>query len=1086
MAEQPQSGDGLVMPEAFPCKSDNINVENVKSASAKLKSMGQTIDSKMDTIVGLWNGLPAVYVAPEAEQAYGLMAPAATASEAIKTKFEKASSALDTFADAIGPVKSELASLESEAATFRSNTLSTYGDKWRDHQEVVDRNNELLGRYAKIVETMTTAAATCATVINGLLDGVSLPAVEGISAEAIMKSGEIMPWGGAVEKNRNCAESVGHGVGNFAKNTWEGVQALFGRGADGSWSWENAGNTWLGIGDFAMSVWVVKNPLVAAGVALIGGKDGVQWVADRYKVVATAVAGMAGFDLEAHDRGEDGFHKWRKDGIATLTESVLNVASTRIPGAGAAKTVLGSTKAGAAAVKALNMTTRLADYAVPGGGWLVRGGVKLFDLGLEKCQSLRNKSTTHLGEVETAPKPSPLNPEKQGTGNPSPKASHGQPEVPSSSTGGGGSGVSKSSGPGPDFLPPRNPGGPKLNPLGLNLDANNPITGGGGHTHPGNNPIGGHTGTSSGTGAGAGSGHTGTSSGAGGSGHVSTSGGTGTGTGPGHGGGAGAGNGGHAGTGGSGGSNAGGSHQPHTNPNGGSRPDSLLEKPRTRHDPEETPTAKNSHEENPAGGKSPTRPAPKDPSTTRTGSDGGEAPRTHHGQENTGPSSSRGNSHGHGGESGPPGNENPARSADRSRHSPTEPVDPGDTPQPRNTTPETSPDSKHNPEQPDHPTGPEHPQRHGQESSSGDVKHPPGGDGHGEGVDQPTGGGKGPRKVPGAFYDEDGRPLYDKDGNPLEVDRGDGKRHYASDPAETYRDSKDALQNKEGGYGKDPYTGWDKDVDVFNDREPGKNHPWDDATHDDNYHEDRQKRTDLDTTAREKIETAKTTFDDLKSYGMNPEGKSFNKLKSELSELLPYIDLKHADRANEIFDVLDDAAAASEKAGRASEWLGERAAVHRNKDLGRDTIIGDPPDNPNDFTRTGPGKVDVAAIEGDKTFVVDEAKSGDSPNYSSRATENGVRAQQGTLDYIKDLLSGKNQDSRIIETLTRLKQEGKHPKFFENLAAGKVELAYELIQARTNGNVTASNFRIAPPGGKIMLTWGGKGDLKITIVPKGK
>jgi hypothetical protein len=166
--------------------------------------------------------------------------------------------------------------------------------------------------------------------------------------------------------------------------------------------------------------------------------------------------------------------------------------------------------------------------------------------------------------------------------------------------------------------------------------------------------------------------------------------------------------------------------------------------------------------------------------------------------------------------------------------------------------------------------------------------------------------------------------------------------------------------------------------------------------------------------------------------------------------------------------------------------LGERAAVHRNKDLGRDTIIGDPPDNPNDFTRTGPGKVDVAAIEGDKTFVVDEAKSGDSPNYSSRATENGVRAQQGTLDYIKDLLSGKNQDSRIIETLTRLKQEGKHPKFFENLAAGKVELAYELIQARTNGNVTASNFRIAPPGGKIMLTWDGKGDLKITIVPKGK
>ena len=761
--------------------------------------------------------------------------------------------------------------------------------------------------------------------------------------------------------------------------------------------------------------------------------------------------------MEAHDRGEDGFHKWKKDGIATLTESVLNIASTRIPGAGAAKTVLGSTKAGAAAVKALNMTTRLADYAVPGGGWLVRGGVKLVDLGLEKYQSLRNKNATHLGEVETAPKPSPLNPEKHGAGNPSPKPSHNRPEVPSSSNGGGASGVSKSSGPGPDFLPPRNPGGPKLNPLGLNLDSNNPTTSTSGGTHPGNNPTGGHT---------------------------STSGGTSTGTGPGHSGGAGAGHGGHTGTGGASGSNAGGSHQPHTNPNGGSRPDSLLEKPRTRHDPEEgSPGARNSHEENPAGGKSPTRPTPKNPPT---GSDGGDTPRTHHGQENTGPSS-HGNPHGHGGESTPTGNENPARSADRPRHSPTEPVDPEHTPRPRNTTPETSPDSKHNPEQPDHPTSPEHPQRQGQESSPGEVKHPTGGDGHGEGHDQPaSGGGKGPRKVPGAFYDEDGRPFYDKDGKPLEVDHGDGKRHYASDPAETYRDSHDALQKKGGGFGDDPYTGWDKDVDVFNDREPGKNHPWDDPVHDDNYHGDRQKRTDLDTTAKERTEAAKATFDDLKSYGMKPEGKSFRHLIKELEKISYKLDSQHGDRVNEILEVLDDAAEASNDAGRASEWLGERAAVHRNKDLGRDTIIGDPPDNPKDFTRTGPGKVDVAAIEGDKTFVVDEAKSGDSPNYSSRATENGVRAQQGTLDYIKDLLSGKNQDPRILETLTRLKQEGKHPKFFENLAAGKVELAYELIQARTNGNVTASNFRIAPPGGKIMLTWDGKGDLKITIIPKGK
>ena len=1125
MGEQPQSGDGLVNPEAFPCKSKDINAENVRAASGKLKSMGQTIDSRMDAIVGLWNGLPAVYVAPEAEQAYGLMAPAATASETIKTKFEKASSALDDFAGAIEPVKSELATLEQEAAAFRTSTLSEYGDKWRDHQEVVDRNNELLGRYAKVVETLTTAAAACANSINGLLDGVELPAVEGISADALMQSGEMMPWGAPVEKNRNCAESVGHGVGNFAKNTWDGFKSMAGIAPDGSWSWENFGNAWVGVGDFALSVWVAKNPVVAAGVTLLGGRDGAQWVADRYKVVAKAAAGMVGFDLDAHLEGRDGFHKWKKDGVvASVTESVLNIASARIPGAGPVKGVIGGTKLGAAALTTLNLATRAADYALPGGGWLIRGGVKIVDLGLEQIQKLRSKTSVDLTDA-AAPgpvKPGPLTPSGH-----TPSGHGGNPPHTTTSSGSGGGGVLKSSGPGPDFQPPRNPGGPRLNPLhGLNLDTNNPTTntntGSGTGTSTGSGTgtgtgtgsgIGngsgagttgssgtGHGGTSTGTGTGSGTGsgsgagttgssgashggahnssgsqqphaNTGTSSSTGsGSGHASTGTGSTVGTGSGHnstGHGSGAGSGAsHAGTSsgssaGSGGAgHSGASQQPHVNTGSGPRPDPLIEKPRPHHDPENT-TNGNGDTGSPTSGKNPEHPHPKDLSTPTTGNNNGNTPHTHHDQETAAPSS-RGNPHGHGGDSTPTDNHNPPH-------------------------PPTKPNPEHHPTGPDHPTNPEHPQRQGQESSSGDVKHPPSSDDHREGPDQPaSGGNQQPRKVPGAFYDEDGRPLHDKDGKPLEVDHGDGKRHYASDPADTYRDSQNALQNNEGGYSKDPYTGWDKDVDAFNDREPSTNHPWDDPTHDDNYHTDRQKRTDLDTTAHEKAETAKTTFNDLKSYGMKPEGKSFRRLADELDEISHEIDPKQLRRVNEVRVLLRKAATASEEASRASEWLGERAAAHRNKDLGRGTIIGDPPDNPRDFTRTGPGKVDTAAIEGDTTFVVDEAKSGDSPNYSSRRTENGVRAQQGTLEYITDLLTGKNQDPRILESLTRLKQEGKHPKFFENLAAGKVELNYELIQARTNGNVAASNFRIAPPGGKIMLTWDGKGDLKITIVPKGK
>ena len=750
MGEQPQSGDGLVNPEAFPCKSKDINAENVRAASGKLKSMGQVVDSRMDAIVGLWNGLPAVYVAPEAEQAYGLMAPAATASETIKTKFEKASSALDDFAGAIEPVKSELQALEEEAASFRTSTLSEYGDKWRDHQEVVDRNNALLGRYAKVVETLTTAAAACANTINGLLDGVELPAVEGISADALMQSGEMMPWGAPVEKNRNCAESVGHGVQSFAKNTWDGFKSMAGFAPDGSWSWENASNAWLGVGDFALSVWVAKNPVVAAGVTLLGGRDGAQWVADRYKVVAKAAAGMVGFDLDAHLEGRDGFHKWKKDGVvASVTESVLNIASARIPGAGPVKGVIGGTKLGAAALTTLNLATRAADYALPGGGWLIRGGVKVVDLGLEQIQKLRSKTSVDLTDTAAPTKPGPLTPSGH-----TPSGHGGNPPHTTSSGGsGGGGGVLKSSGPGPDFQPPHSPTGARLNPLhGLNLDTNNPTTNTGSGT---GNSTGTGTGSShasttstgTGTGTGSGSGHASTGSGAGttgnsgaghggahnssgspqphintgsststgsgtgttstssGSGHANTSTGTGStvGTGSGHnntGHGSGAGSGAsHTGTssgsstGSSGaghsGANSGASQQPHANTSNSPRPDPLIEKPRPHHNPENNPTTNgNGDTESPTSGKNPEHPHPKDLSTPTTGNNNGDTPHTHHDQETAAPSS-RGNPHVHGSDSTPTDNHNPP----------------------------TKPNPEHHSTDPEHPTNPGHPSQAGDGSS---------------------------------------------------------------------------------------------------------------------------------------------------------------------------------------------------------------------------------------------------------------------------------------------------------------------------------------------------------------------------------
>lgn len=392
MSDQPQSSDGLVCPEAFPCKSADINTDNITSGAQSLRAMGNDVDARMDAIAGHWLGLAGVYEAPEQESVYGVMRPAAAASEQMKSTFGKAADAVDEFATAISPVKSELAALEQEAEAFRAEALAGYdGKSWRQHQPAVDRNRELLQRYADVVQALTTAAAECANTIKGLVTSKCMALSEGISADAVMSSGEMLPWGAPVEKDRNCGESVVHGTGNFLKGTWEGFTALGGFGPEG-WSLDNLKNTWVGVGDFVGSTLLLSSPFVSGAIKFFGDDDVDAWVDRRHDVAKAAWTGMVGFDYRAHMQGKDGWHKYREDGVAAFTESFLNVGSMFIPGGGAAgagmKIIAGGGKAASWGAKVVNAAGKIADFGLPGGGWIVAGGVKVFNVGSDAVRVL--------------------------------------------------------------------------------------------------------------------------------------------------------------------------------------------------------------------------------------------------------------------------------------------------------------------------------------------------------------------------------------------------------------------------------------------------------------------------------------------------------------------------------------------------------------------------------------------------------------------------------------------------------------------------------------------------------------------------
>ena len=1088
MGEQPQSGDGLVNPEAFPCKSKDINAENVRSASGKLKSMGQVIDSRMDAIVGLWNGLPAVYVAPEAEQAYGLMAPAATASETIKTKFEKASSALDDFAGAIEPVKSELATLEQEAASFRTSTLSEYGDKWRDHQEVVDRNNELLGRYAKVVETLTTAAAACANTINGLLDGVELPAVEGISADALMQSGEMMPWGAPVEKNRNCGESVAHGVGNFVQGTWDGLKAMVGIGADGSWSWGNFANTWLGMADFVGSTVLLASPTLSETIKFFGNDDVDSWVDARHEVATTAWTGMVGFDYEAHKAGQDGWHKWKKDGIATLTETALNIGSNFIPGAGAGgaalKTAAAAGKAGGMAVKAVNLSTKIADFAVPAGGWLAKGAVKVVEFSADALKKVdlpfgSGKSSLSLSDAPVSAKSGPL--------------SHPTPDTPSSGPRAGGGGSPSGRPPaGPDFEAPANPGGPKLtsNPMdspgkvpsrpGMDApEVREPAlagTGGGRSMEVGGSPSHGHSPEPGHTSAGGRGESPSAHHGAGGAGH------------------------------GGGSSHGGGSASAHLGNNGGATPHTGGGG--AGHGGGSSHGGSSGHHGGAPShhGGAPHAPEPEVPSRPRRSPDENNVPDDHAPR-----SGNRG---------GEPGSDVPdaprkkpdadlADSPDQRPGDRTRPegrgddidrprTDTGDPAKPRtDTTPDNHSGRDRRPDVDEHSGRDRHPDV---DENPGRGEHP--GDGRGDGVDgaddhrhpdEGSGsggdgsdhGGSGSGNDPIddlPRYDEKGNPLYDDHGDPVEVDRGDGRKHYASDPEGTFRSQDNRLRHSDNGqFAEDPYAHRPKGIKYYAWKILLGDHDWNnpalaERTRADTriWDEARTKaRTDrrAATQAINDIETLKTR--DGKKLQLDTTDKSYAKLAEEIKNNLDALDPESQAKAKQIRKDLRAATRSASDLRKVSEWAGDRAGHHFTLDhspdaggAGRKHLLGEPADTPDGAKPTGAGRGDRFSTEGDSRLVFGENKGGDSPGLGSRETAAGPRAQQGTAEYVMDLLSGKNQDPRLLEALTSLEHSPEHAGFYQKLKTEGVEVVYEMVNARTDGTVKVGQFDL---GGKVIL-----------------
>ena len=402
----PTDADMLINPEMFPCKSEDFDAEAIRASADAVAAMGENVHTEMSGIATTWTGLQAggVYEGPEQDQVYDLMTPAVTSAEGLETVLADAATLIRGYASDLENVQTRLANLEEEARTFRADVVdgvwvdksesnqAGFGDyvawafdwvpgvdqervkvPWNEDTASRDRNAELLEQHAAILEDISTAATTCSNGLKALITNACMMPDEAYTAEMFLDPSVPMPWGAPVDEDRNCPESVGHGVANFGVGIWEGGATILGFDVENGYSWSLGG---LGEGLFgvvnvvgSLALTVVTAPAV---VWYTDNKDDnafASWLYDRAVVGTTAVTGLVGFDMTAALNGENGWHRWENDPWATGTESVLNVGTFFIP-------VGALARGGSAAGRAAQLLAGATEFIVPGGSWLVAGGFR--------------------------------------------------------------------------------------------------------------------------------------------------------------------------------------------------------------------------------------------------------------------------------------------------------------------------------------------------------------------------------------------------------------------------------------------------------------------------------------------------------------------------------------------------------------------------------------------------------------------------------------------------------------------------------------------------------------------------------------
>lgn len=230
----------LVDAGAFP--TIDADAEGLRAAAKDMRSSAKTVHTVTDAIDRTWNGLGLYYLAQETEQLLGATLAPKWQAAALAEAFDRAATALETFADAVETAKKALAGAETAAAALRSDVRTSASSDaaydWHDDPAVSVKNAMIETSVLLAAMQYDTAAKACSTTLDGIARDTAPDHATGSSSA----HGWQTDTGASASADGHDAEAEAHARAGV------GAEAQGSASKDGVGSASGKSSAWAGVG----------------------------------------------------------------------------------------------------------------------------------------------------------------------------------------------------------------------------------------------------------------------------------------------------------------------------------------------------------------------------------------------------------------------------------------------------------------------------------------------------------------------------------------------------------------------------------------------------------------------------------------------------------------------------------------------------------------------------------------------------------------------------------------------------------------------------------------------------------------------